>query len=77
MLSDANINYVQVLLFFVWGFSCCKVSFFFFLAIDRSAIGNILDFLLSECYFLVYVNVADWMGFRYENECGLTGFISI
>lgn len=77
-LSDTNLNYVQVLLFFVWGFSCCKVSSIFCIfSIDRSTSGNILDLTSSECSFLAYVNVTDWMGFRYENECGLTGFISI
>lgn len=50
---------------------------FFIFSIDRSTCRNILDFTSSECSFLAYVNVTDWMGFRYENECGLTGFISI
>ena len=52
-LSDTNLNYVQVLLFFVWGFSCCKVSSIFCIfSIDRSTSGNILDLTSSECSFL-------------------------
>lgn len=72
---------IQVLLFFIWGFSCCKVSSISFLyytnKISSSDIERLLVYIAMFLQENVYLAFADWMGFCYENECGFEGFIPL
>lgn len=81
-------KYVQVLLFFIWGFICCKVRlFFFFFNLSTAYMLEILAFLVKMyylmrkrlllCSYWYFVKFAGWMGFCHEDECRSAGSFSV